>query len=155
MVFCFVQNFFFGQHKSQNIYFFVVQSAKYFSSTKFRIFFSATLGIRIFFQKKTIPPPFKLNDRSLSTTLKYNRSLKKHFILFSFRFLLSTSTDFTAVLIMSSMIPLIILSLDTDDTVRNLAQNFPDRSCAYSCSCSFSTNNVFPNLLSFQFLLIT
>ena len=29
----------------------------YFSSTKFRIFFSATLGIRIFFQKKTIPPP--------------------------------------------------------------------------------------------------
>ena len=31
-----------------------------------RIFFSATLGIRIFVQKKTIPPPpFKLNGRSL------------------------------------------------------------------------------------------
>ena len=38
----------------------------FFSSTKIRIFFSATLGIRIFFWKKTIPPPFKLNGRSLS-----------------------------------------------------------------------------------------
>jgi hypothetical protein len=28
----------------------------FFSSTKTRIFFSATLGIRIFFQKKTITP---------------------------------------------------------------------------------------------------
>jgi hypothetical protein len=35
--------------------------------------------------------------------------------------LLSTSEDFTAVLIMSSMIPLTILSLDTDETVRSLA----------------------------------
>ena len=33
----------------------------FFSSTKIRIFFSATLGIRIFFQKKTIPPlPFQV-----------------------------------------------------------------------------------------------
>jgi hypothetical protein len=31
----------------------------------------------------------------------------------------STSAVFTAVLIMSSMIPLTILSLDTDETVRN------------------------------------
>ena len=38
----------------------------FFSSTKIRIFFSATLGIRIFFQKKTITPPFKLNGRSLT-----------------------------------------------------------------------------------------
>ena len=40
----------------------------FFSSTKIRIFFSATLGIRIFFQKKTITPPlFKLNGHSLSS----------------------------------------------------------------------------------------
>ena len=79
MVFCFVQNFFFGQHKSQNIIFFVAQSAIFFlqnltlgymtktlnqifffSSTKIRIFFSATVGIRIFFQKKTITPPLQV-----------------------------------------------------------------------------------------------
>ena len=84
MVFCFVQKFFFGQHKSQNIYFcgrakreFFFQNLTlgymtktlnqiiFFSSIKIRIFFSATLGIRIFFQKKTITPPFKLNGRSL------------------------------------------------------------------------------------------
>jgi hypothetical protein len=69
MVICFVQNFFFGQHKSWNINFFcrakrefftqnltlgymtkTLESDYYFfSSTKIRIFFSATLGIRIFF----------------------------------------------------------------------------------------------------------
>ena len=75
MVFCFVQKFFFGQHKSQNIFFFQNLTLSYmtkalnqiifFSSTKIRIFFSATLGIRIFFQKKTITPSFKLNGRSL------------------------------------------------------------------------------------------
>jgi hypothetical protein len=32
---------------------------------------------------------------------------------------------FTAVLIMSSMIPLTMLSLDTDETVRNLSIDFP------------------------------
>ena len=71
MVFCFVQKYFFGQHKSQNIYFFVAQSAQFFfqnltlgymtktlnqiiffSSPKIRIFFSAALGIRIFFLQK-------------------------------------------------------------------------------------------------------
>ena len=75
MVFCFVQNFFFGQHKSQNIYLFCRAKREiffqnstvdymtktlnqiFFSSTKIRIFFSATLGIRIFFQKKTMTPP--------------------------------------------------------------------------------------------------
>ena len=90
MVFCFVQNFFFGQHKSQNIFFlsreagfffpeFIIRlydknsESDYFvfSSTKSRIFFSATLGIRIFFQKKTITPPFKLNGRSLSGAFYY------------------------------------------------------------------------------------
>ena len=75
MAFCFVQNFFFKQHKSQNIFFFQNLTLSYmtkalnqiifFSSTKIRIFFSATLGIRIFFQKKTITPSFKLNGRSL------------------------------------------------------------------------------------------
>ena len=75
MVFCFVQKFFIGQHKSQNIYFFcrpeceiffqnltlgymtkTMNQIIFFSSTKIRIFFSATLGIRIFVQKKTYPP---------------------------------------------------------------------------------------------------
>jgi hypothetical protein len=37
----------------------------FFSSTKIRIFFSATLGIRIFFYKKTITPPGSLNGPSL------------------------------------------------------------------------------------------
>ena len=41
----------------------------------------------------------------------------------------STAAVFTAVLIMSSMIPLTILSLDTDETVRNFfikkVYNFP------------------------------
>ena len=86
MVFCFVQNFFFEQHKSQNIYFlcrakreFFFQNLTlgydknsesdfffFFSSTKIRIFFSATLGIRIFFLEKKPYPPFKLNGRSQS-----------------------------------------------------------------------------------------
>ena len=66
MVFCFIQKKFPGQHESYNIYFFVTQSAIFFlqnltlgymtkslkqiffPSTKIRIFFSVTLGIRIF-----------------------------------------------------------------------------------------------------------
>ena len=73
MVFCFVQKFVFGQHESQNLIlsrkariFFpefnirlsdkISESDYFFFSTKIRIFFSATLGIRIFFQKKTITP---------------------------------------------------------------------------------------------------
>ena len=62
MVFCFVQNFFFGQHESQN-YFFCRNIRLYdkFSESDFffpppEYFFSATLGIRIFVQKKTITP---------------------------------------------------------------------------------------------------
>ena len=38
----------------------------FFPSTKIRIFCSATLGIRIYFQKKNITSPFKLNGRSLT-----------------------------------------------------------------------------------------
>ena len=85
MVFCLVQKKNFGQHKNQNIYFFLLRKARnffpvfnirlydknsesyiFFSSTKIRIFFSATLEIRIYFQKKNITPPFKLNGRSLN-----------------------------------------------------------------------------------------
>jgi hypothetical protein len=87
MVLCFVQNFFFGQHKRYNIY--ILCRAKreicfqnltfgydknsdsnhiifFSSSTKIRIFFSATLGIRIFFLEKNHNPSFKLNGRSLN-----------------------------------------------------------------------------------------
>ena len=77
MVFCFVQNFVFGQHELE--YFFLSREAQiffpefnirlydknsesdyFFSSTKIRIFFSATLGIRIFFRKKNITPPLQV-----------------------------------------------------------------------------------------------
>jgi hypothetical protein len=76
MVICFVQNFFFGQYESYNIYFFCrakrefffqesdirlydknSESDYFFSSTKIRIFFSATLGIKIFFLEKNHTPP--------------------------------------------------------------------------------------------------
>ena len=79
MVFCFVQNFFSGQHESQNIYFFCHSKRNFFfqNSTlghmtktlnQIIIFFlhqnqnifSATLGIRIFFQKKNITPPLQV-----------------------------------------------------------------------------------------------
>ena len=59
MVFCFVQNLFFGLQKSSNIYLFFQNltlgymtktlNQIFFSSTKIKIYFSATLGIRIFF----------------------------------------------------------------------------------------------------------
>jgi len=66
MVFCFVQKCFFGQHELEYLFFlsrkvlFFFQNLTlgyitktldqiFFSSTKIRIFFSATLGIRIFF----------------------------------------------------------------------------------------------------------
>jgi hypothetical protein len=39
------------------------ESDNFFSSTKIRIFFSATLGINIFFLEKNHNPPFKLNGR--------------------------------------------------------------------------------------------
>ena len=77
MVFCFVQNFFFGQHELE--YFFLSRQARnffqefnirlyvknsesdyFFSSTKIRIFFSATLGIRIFFLGKKYNPSLQV-----------------------------------------------------------------------------------------------
>ena len=44
----------------------------FFSSTKIRIFFSATLGISIFFLEKNHNPPFKLNGPSLTNNNDYN-----------------------------------------------------------------------------------
>ena len=51
---------------------------------------------------------------------------------------------------MSSMIPLSILSLDTDETVRNLSIEFfvALLRLAYSCSCSFSVNPHFQRTCS-------
>ena len=81
----------------------------------------------------------------------------KYFVFWS-----STSAVFTAVLIMSSMIHLTILSLDTDETVRNVSIEFSVALLLLVARLfmfllifgnpSFSTNNVFPNLLSFYFL---
>jgi hypothetical protein len=84
MVFCFVQNFFLGQHES-DYYFFLShkvqfffpefhirlydknsESDYFFSSTKIRIFCSATLGIRIFFRKKPSSCNSKIQDNLLS-----------------------------------------------------------------------------------------
>ena len=87
MVLCFVPIFFSDFTRVIISIFYVAQSAKFFfqnlslgymskmlnqiifffSSTKIRIFFSATLGIRIFYQKKKHKPPsFKLNGCSLN-----------------------------------------------------------------------------------------
>ena len=68
MVFCFVQKFFFRTTQQLEYFFYLLRKARiffpefnirlydknsesdyFFSSTKIRIFFSATLGIRIFF----------------------------------------------------------------------------------------------------------
>jgi hypothetical protein len=73
MVFCFVQKFFFGQQRkffspefNIRLYDKNSESDYFFSSTKIRIFFSATLGIRILFLEKNHNPPFKLNGGSLT-----------------------------------------------------------------------------------------
>ena len=82
----------------------------------------------------------------------------KYFVFYS-----STSAVFTAVLIMSSMIPLTILSLDTDETVRNLNIELSVALLRLVVhlfmfllifgSPSFSTN-VFPNLFRFSSYLL-
>jgi hypothetical protein len=89
MFFCFVQKFFFRTTRELEYLFFCRAKRKFFfqyltldymtktlkhiiffSSTKIRIFFSATLGIRIFCLEKNHYPslPFKLNGRSLILT---------------------------------------------------------------------------------------
>ena len=86
MVFCFVQNFFFGQHKSQNIYFFCRAFFPHYNIRLYdknsesdyffplhqnqNIFFSNIGNQNIFLEKNhTPPPPFKLNGRSLSVLI--------------------------------------------------------------------------------------
>jgi hypothetical protein len=69
---------FFLSHKARNffpefnirLYDKTLNQIIFFPSTKIRIFFSATLGIRIFFLEKnhTPPPLFKLNGRSLTAS---------------------------------------------------------------------------------------
>ena len=102
MVICFVQKMFFGQHKRQNIILFcrakreiffrnltlgymtkTLNHIIFFSSTKIRIFFSATLGIRIFFQKK----PFQVKWSFPNVTIivqsmfqLYRKILYKHIV---------------------------------------------------------------------------
>ena len=89
MVFCFVQNFFFGQHESSNIFFFPDYNIRlydknsesdyyFFLHQNQNIFFSNIGNQNIFFRKKTYPP-FKLNGRSLS-----HEHLKKFIKIFFF-----------------------------------------------------------------------
>ena len=79
MVFCFVQNFFFRQHKSQNIYLFfqnlilgymtktLNQIIFFFLHQNQNIYFSNIGNQNIFLEKNHNPPlPFKLNGRSLT-----------------------------------------------------------------------------------------
>ena len=81
MVFCFVQKFFFGQHKSQNIFFCRARreiflqnlTLGYMTKTYYYFFFPPPKS-EYFFQHhweseyffRNSPPPFKLNGRSLT-----------------------------------------------------------------------------------------
>ena len=88
MVFCFVQNFFFRQHKSQNIYFFCCAKREfvfqnltlgYMTKTLNQIiffflqqnqkFFFSNIGNQNIFLEKNHNPPFKLNGRSLMVSV--------------------------------------------------------------------------------------
>ena len=84
MVFCFVQNFFFGQHENQNIYFFCRTKREFFFQNltlgcmiktlnhifffpppKSEYFFQQHWESEYFFRKKNITPsPWKLNGPS-------------------------------------------------------------------------------------------
>ena len=86
MVFCFVQNILFGQHKSYNIYLFLSREAQFFFQNVTLGYMTKTLNQIIFFflhhnqniffsnienqnifLEKNHNPPFKLNGRSLTT----------------------------------------------------------------------------------------
>ena len=86
MVFCFVQNFFFGKHKSQNIYFLcrakqnltlgymtktLNQIIFFFLHQNQNIFFS-NIGKQDIFFEKNHNHPFKLNGRSLTSIARHN-----------------------------------------------------------------------------------
>ena len=75
MVFCFVQNFFFGQHELEYLFpKFTIrlydknsESDFFFPPPKSEYFFQQHWESEYFFRKKTITPsPFKLNGRSLT-----------------------------------------------------------------------------------------
>ena len=65
-VFCRAKREFFFQNLTLSYMTKTLNQLLFFSSTKIRIFFSATLGIRIFFLEKKHNPPFKLIGRSLT-----------------------------------------------------------------------------------------
>ena len=71
MVFCFVQNFFFGQHESFNFRLYDKNSESdylFFPPPKSEYFFQQHWESEYFLEKKPYPPlPFKLNGRSLIT----------------------------------------------------------------------------------------
>ena len=94
MVYCFVQNFFFGQHKSQNIYLFCRAKREIFLKNSTSGYVTKTLNQiivfclhqnqNIFFQqhweseyffKKKHNPLFQLNGRSLSILHIYKSNL--------------------------------------------------------------------------------
>ena len=66
MVFCFVQNFFFGQHEM----FFQNSTLGYMTKTLNQIIFVPPPKSEYFFRKKNHNPPFKLNGRSLIVSMK-------------------------------------------------------------------------------------
>ena len=78
MVFCFVQNFFFGQHNSQNIYFFFV--AQIFFQNLTLGYMTKNLNQIIFFfhQNQNIFFNSKLNGRSLTDERSASPSLPRH-----------------------------------------------------------------------------
>ena len=90
----------------------------FFSSNKIRIFFSATLGIRIFFQKKTITLPFKLNGPSLMVhlvLLSYISWISPVFLL------ISTDLDSTVLLeTQEAVVVVIVWQLDLQLPVQSV-----------------------------------
>jgi hypothetical protein len=76
MVFCFVQNFFFGQHKLEYFFFGRAQRELFFQNSTLGYMTKTLNQIILFFLhqnqnillEKTHNPPFKLNGRSLRQT---------------------------------------------------------------------------------------
>ena len=95
MVFCFVQNFFFGQHQSWNIFILSRKVRIFFPEFNIRLYdknsesdylffpppkseyFFSNIGNQNIFLEKNHNPPFKLNGRSLSI-LQYKFDILRH-----------------------------------------------------------------------------
>ena len=90
MVFCFVQKFFFGQHESLNIFFFLPEfnikviwqilwiRLFFFPPPKSEYFFQQHWESEYFFRKKTITPtPWKLNGPPLITHFQSSLTVPK------------------------------------------------------------------------------